>query len=232
MDHRLLRLAASLAVVLVFGGCFTFGLHETARTAPPGGFEGSVGMNPLVYFADEHGGEPAFWMFPVLAGRFGVAENFDLGVYWVFGPGLGMSAKWQLARGQVDAALQGRASFYGLFIGDAGAGFYTLNPRVIVSSEAPGAFPFCLNAGFDYWGLAAFGGGEVEGGGTLFLSGGVGLPVRLGQRRQVRFMPELSFMVPTATGTTFGEEGASFTIDPQGLIASLGFSLAVAGPYE
>jgi hypothetical protein len=232
MRERLTIVVAPLLAVALISGCYTFGISETARTTPQGGFQFTGTLTPYhLSVAPEGGAAQVLFVFPELKAKFGLADRVDMGIYWAFGPGLGLNVKTQFAEGPVDAAVLLGGSLYGLGIADAFFGIYDVSPRVIVSSERAGSFPFCLNAGVKYLGIAAGAEGETATGGVLSCVGGVGLPFRFGNTRSIRLMPEVSLSIPVLSTYMAGGEGETDFLY-EGFTASLGFCIGYVGADE
>jgi hypothetical protein len=197
-------------------GCYTLGIQETARTAPPGRREFGGGVTVVPVPPDQAGESgPSVVPFPYARCQFGVACDFELGLVWTFGTGLGASAKWRLQRRPVEVAVAVRATGFVLarypFPSMVAWG---VHPRLILSDESAGAFPYCLSAGVDMW-------GEASSGNWTGLSIGLGIPLRAGSRRQLRIMPEVyAVMVVASRGklgspcVAFGVSLSEFAPDP------------------
>lgn len=225
-------IVAALLTAVMLPGCFTFGISETARTTPQGGFQviGSLTPYHLSVVPDEEAAQ-VFFPLPELKAKFGLGDRVDMGVSWAFGPGLGLNVKSQFVEGPVDAAVHLGGSLYGMGLADVFFGVYEASPRIIVSSERAGSFPFCLNAGVKYQGIVAGAEGETATGGVLSGVGGGGLPFRFGNARAIRLMPEVSISVPVLANYAAEEEsGTDFIFE--GFTASLGFSIGYVGADE
>lgn len=228
MLHVLPRAAAVLSVAVLLAGCVTTGLYETARTTPPGQWQIGGCVTPIHMAFTEDGVAGRFLPIPELYARVGLSDNFDLGARWSFGPGIQLNGKGRISKGAVDVAMHGATSFYGFFMSGYGFGLYTLTPRLVVSQENAGSFPFAINAGVSYTGLFAGGDGEGTSGGTLGAVTGIGLPFRLGISRSLLIMPELAVSVPLFSSVEYeGEQEIITGLDQFGL--SLGASVGYAG---
>ncbi len=225
---RVAALGAALASVILMTGCATLGSFETARTAEPGQFQFGGAVTPVHFIGSEEASGALFFPFPALYTRVGVAPGFDLGAVWSFGPGVGLNAKYQFLKGPLDAALYIGGSYYGMSIGGAGFGMYSVSPRFFLSSESRGSFPFMVNAGVNYGGASASGGGSTVSGGTLSVVAGGGLPFRIGGSRSGRIMPELQVSVPVMSTFTSGEE-SNTTAMLEGFVASIGVCFGSVG---
>ncbi len=210
-------------------GCITLGLYETARTAAPGQFQFGGWVSPMHVVVAEDGGT-AFFPFPGLYAKLGVSPGFDIGATWAMGPGLGLNGKLQFAQGLVDAAFQLGGSFYGFFgFGSGGGvGFYSLSPRLVVSSEEEGRFPIAVNGGVHYIGMTAGDPEYSSNAGAMLLAGGLGFPLRLGQDRSIRVMPQFDVNVPLFGTADYGEGYETYDIF-DGALISLGISAAYVG---
>ena len=219
MLRALVRLSVVLTSACLLAGCVSLGLHETARTTPTGKFEfGGIVTPIIVLFAEDEGAGVVF-PIPEMYARLGLSDNSDLGFRWAFGPGVGVDYKHRLASGGVDVAARLGGSFYGLFFGGEGVGYYSLSPRIIFSKEPVSGTPWAFNAGLDYIGV--FGSGMDGSSGGSLLRAGFGLPFRAFESK-VRIMPEISIILPLATGDAFGDD--ELLLGRGGLL-SLGFSL-------
>ncbi len=223
--RTVLRSTAVAAVAMVLlAGCFAPGLYETARTAPPGEFQMGGALTPVNVAFTDSGVGVLLIPFPELSAKIGIAPGFDLGAKWAFGPGLGLNGKVQFLKGAMDGAFYCSGSFYGMFFGDAGFGMYSLSPRLILSSETRGKFPFAINAGVGYSGIIAGAGGETASGSSLAAAAGFGLPFRFGKNRSARVIPELSLSVPIFSSyEAGGETGIGMDVDALMLSAGIGF---------
>jgi hypothetical protein len=221
-------LFAAVASILMTG-CITLGLYETARTAAPGEFQFGGWVSPAHVVVAEGEGGALFFPFPGLYAKLGVAPGFDLGATWAMGPGLGLNGKLQFARGPVDAALHLGGGFYGFFgFGSGGLGFYSLSPRLVISSEEQGRFPIAVNGGVNYLGVTEGGDGYSYGSGAMMLAGGLGFPLRLGKDRSLRVMPQLDVNVPVYGTADYGEGYETYDMF-NGALVSFGISAAYVG---
>ncbi len=225
MLRILVRLSVILSSACLLAGCATFGLHQTARTTPPGKFEygGIVTpvLIPIIPQSDAYASWPVgYFPIPELYARMGLSDNSDLGFRWSFGPGMGVDYKFRMASGGVDVAGMLGGSFYGLFMSGSGVGVYSFYPRLILSREGKPGTPWAFNAGFDYLGgftTDTYGGGS--GLGILSLRAGFGLPFRAFE--SVRIMPELSVNFPV----TAGSDGTGIDIPQGNGLLTLGVSV-------
>jgi len=200
--------AAVVAFILV-SGCATFGTYETAQTTPKGRLAFGGAITPLHVYGG--GGEAGMLFFPLpeLSGKLGVSDNFELGARWGFGPGMTFTGKYCFSRGSMDAAFATYGSLYGLAAGGAGFAIYNLTPRVILSSEAEGSFPFSVNAGLGFSGVFAGAENGTVSGSAFSAVGGFGLPFRVGGRRSTRIMPEFSISLPIISSFESDETSGS-----------------------
>lgn len=225
------------SLVVIFTGCATFGTYETARVAPRGTFQGGGAITPvhITTTVDIWTGQKTlgflFFPIPELSGKIGVSDNFELGARWAFGPGLTATGKYQFLRGPIDGAVSFYGTLYGYSLGGVTLGYYTLEPRFIVSNESPETFPYSVNAGINWTAIFSGAGGQSASAGVLSAVAGVGLPFRLGATRSFRIMPELSLILPLVGSVEAGEASGSV-----GLLGNFAMSFGVgfgsAGPYE
>lgn len=203
------RIGLLVTVVLaaaLLPGCMGTMLYETARTTPPGKAQFGGSLTPVHIVATGDGIGGTFIPLPDLFVKLGVAPGFDLGARWAFGPGITVNGKAQFMRGKVDGAFHLAGNFTGIFVGGGGFGAATLAPRVILSSEPPGGFPFAANAGLSYTGVFAGGDGETASGGTLGAVAGFGLPFRLGAKKTLVLQPEVGVGIPILAGASYSGE--------------------------
>jgi len=221
MLRTLVHLSAVLACACLLTGCYTMGLHETARTAPPGAFEGGGILTPVFVSLDSGAGGIVVFPYPELYGKVGLSDNFDLGIRWAFGPGLGVDGKYRFVSKGVEVAARLGTSFYGFYGSGIGIGYYTLSPRVVVSQEPESGLPWAFNAGVDYFGMFASVEQEGAGAGMLSLRAGAGLPFRV--VRSLRIMPEVDVSVPLVG--SFSPGGGIEFLPGGGAILTLGISI-------
>lgn len=202
--------ATLFTLVVVLSGCATFGTNETARTIPPGKFAFGGAVTPVfVARGTDERTSFIFFPFPELYGKLGVSDKFEVGMRWGFGPGATFTCKYWFARGMLDAAFAGYGSFYGMSDGRFMYGVYSISPRVILSNEAKGSFPYAVNTGIQFAGVTAGEIGSTVSGSALSVVAGAGLPFRLGSERSLRVMPELSLSLPLLTTLDLGSYGGS-----------------------
>ena len=209
MLRILVHVSAALSCACLLDGCISLGLHDTARTAPPGQFEYG-GIVDLSCAPAEEDVPAQAWPWPGLYARVGLSDKSDLGLRWTFDPGIGVDGKYRLASGGVDVAVRLGASAhyypYGLFLFEMTSddvGLFSLSPRVIVSSEPESGLPWTVNAGVDYNG--AFG---RYGSGVLNLRAGAGLPFLAGS---TRITPEVGVSLPLSTDSDHFEGAPGFS---------------------
>ncbi len=229
MSHRWRLISVALIATVLMTGCMTTGLYETARTAPPGRFQGGGALTPVHITVTDNGVAGGFLPLPELFAKIGLGPGFDIGARWAFGPGMALNAKAQFLKGPLDGAIYLSGSFYGFFGGGVGFGTYSLSPRLILSSEKRGGFPFAINGGISYIGAIAGGDGSTASGGTLAAVAGAGLPFRLGGTRSARIMPELAISFPIFSTFEYGGEGISYG-GIEGFYTSFGISFGHVGP--
>jgi hypothetical protein len=251
---RIAALQAAVVVLLSVAGCATFGVFETAQTAPPGGVQVGGAITPLNVVStqgSEYGyGYPTgssvysyFGPFASLFAKVGVSERLDLGTTWTFGtatpfqgtdlgyssllgPAVGLNGKYQFLRGATDGALLLSGSYYGVAGEGTSVAYYSIGPRFLFSSERQGSFPYLLNVGANYGGFSSDYDyeGSSTSGGALTALAGAGLPFRLGTDRSVRIMPELQLSIPLSKDEAWSELGL-----PDAFVTSIGVSLGYVG---
>jgi hypothetical protein len=248
---RIAALGGVAAVLLSVTGCATFGVFETAQTAPPGGVQVGGAITPLNIVSTEGSdgyGHPTesdlyslFIPFASLFAKVGVSDRVDLGATWTFGnaalflgsyggyssalgPQVGLNGKYQFLRGATDGALLLSGSYYGIASEGYSVSYYSIGPRFLFSSERQGSFPYMLNVGASYAGMHSDGEGSPGGGGAFAALTGAGLPFRLGTNRNVRIMPELQLSIPLSSEESWSEIGF-----PDAFVASFGVSLGYVG---
>jgi hypothetical protein len=226
---RRVVLGAAVAAVLLLTGCATFGTFETAQTAAPGQFQFGGALTPAHIISSEGSNGTLFFPFPTLFSKVGVSERVDLGATWSFGPGVGVNGKYQFLSGPTDGALWLGGSYYGISVSGTGFGVYSIGPRLFLSSEREGSFPYMVNFGATYAGATASSGGNSASGGTLAALLGAGLPFRLGAGRDSRIMPELQVSIPVMSTYEAGE-GSNTTALLEGFVASIGVCFGYVGP--
>jgi hypothetical protein len=216
-----------MSLLFILTGCAAGGTYETARTAPYGGFQAGGAINfatverpiDVINERGENLSSFLFYFYPFteLSFKYGVADNFDIGARWVFGPGI--TAKYQFLNAGTEGAISMYSWLYYYYLSAGGERetfiSFGLEPRIIISNEQPGGFPYSLNAGLNcassYVGVAG-----VEGTGmSITAVGGVGLPIRVGATRCFRIMPELSASVPLVNGRSALSLGVGFTYTGQ-----------------
>ena len=225
---RIVLLGTVLASFALVAGCATFGIFETAQTAPSGRFQAGAAVTPFIFVVGEGSAGALFYPLPTLFAKIGLSDNSDLGATWSGGPGLGLNYKYRFGRGRTESALRLNGSFYGVFIDGAGAAVYSFGPRLLFSDERQGSFPWMLNFGAEYLGATAGGDGSSADAGALIALAGVGLPFRVGASRGVRIMPELQLSFPLGAMTS-GSGAVSPTLLGEGFVAMLGISAAFVG---
>lgn len=193
------RMAARLlpAMVLILGGgCASIGLFETARTCDAGRAELTLSYSPVSVNA------PSFALFPLFKPtvRYGVLDGLDIGVSLPgLAPAIGVSGKKMFLRNDgLDGAAYLGTEFY-LLSSDMYETSYLsglVNPRVVLSREQEGTFPFAANAGLSLFWLFDAGSTDVAAGSALWVNAGAGLPIRLGERREYRILPAFEVAVP------------------------------------
>jgi hypothetical protein len=219
MLRSFVRLCALVSSVCIVGGCISMGLHQTARTAPPGKFEFGGALTPFFIALDPSGASFLTFPYPELHARVGLSRNLDIGARWSLGPGLGVDGKYRFASGPVDAAFRLGASLFGFYTAGVGAGIYSLEPSFIVSRESQSGLPWELDLGLTYLGVFAGSDGEGTSGGSLSLNAGAGLPFRA--LNALRIMPEVGALIPLA-GSSDGE----ITVFPaEGVLIRMGVSV-------
>jgi len=230
MADRVLRavLGAAVAAVVLLTGCATFGTFETAQTAAPGQFQFGGALTPVHIISSEGSNGTVFFPFPTLFTKVGVSEQVDLGATWSFGPGVALNGKYQFMSGPMDGALWLGGSYYGISISGTGFGVYSIGPRLFLSSEREGSFPYMVNFGATYAGASASSEGSSVSGGTLSALLGAGLPFRLGGGRDSRIMPELQVSIPVMSTYEAGE-GSNSTALLEGFVASIGICFGYVG---
>jgi len=225
-----IRLGSSVPVLvaaLLLAGCYSTGLYETARVAPPGSFE--VGGTAIPASFGGSGSSLIGVSLPSveLAGRVGIAPKADMGIRFGIRPGADLSVKYQFLQGQTDGALSTTLSLWALGVSGATVGQATLTPRLVFSGEEPGSFPWAVNAGLGYSLLfTASSGYSPASARALSLLGGVGIPVHVGQSREVRIMPEFSAGIPIIAGT--GDSG-DLGLFPSTFSLQLGINVQYVG---
>ncbi|OYD16092.1 hypothetical protein CH330_03705 [candidate division WOR-3 bacterium JGI_Cruoil_03_51_56] len=225
MSQHWRLISVALIATVLMTGCMTIGLYETARTAPPGKFQGGGTLTPLHINVTDDGVAGGFYPAAELFAKIGLGPNFDIGARWAFGPGMALNAKAQFLKGPLDGAIYLSGSFYGLVEDNKGFGMYSLSPRLILSSETRSGFPFAINGGIRYI-------GKIGGGGTLAAVAGAGLPFRLRGTRSVRIIPELSISLPVFSSSTFKHGGTRIYrySGVEGFYESFGISCGYVGP--
>ncbi len=248
---RIAALRAAVAVLLSVTGCATFGVFETAQTAPRGGVQVGGAITPLnvvsVDNVDIYGYETgssvySLWVpFASLFAKVGVSEKVDLGMTWTFGtqalslgdypgygsvlgPQVGLNGKYQFQSGTTDGALLLNTSYYSYSGEGSSASYYSIGPRLLFSREQQGSFPYMLNVGASYAGVHSGGGSYSSGGVALTALAGAGLPFRVGTERSVRIMPELQFSIPVSKDQAWSDLGML-----DAFITSIGVSLGYVG---
>ncbi len=251
---RIAAVGIAAAILLSAAGCATSGIFETAQTAQPGKFHLGGAVTPFHVisvadngygYSDEREAYGLFFPCASLFAKVGLSERSDLGTTWSFGnpalfddmylgagwplvPLVGLSWKYQFLRGSTDGAFLLNGSYYGmsrLSGEDYSLSYYTIAPRLIVSSEQEGSFPFMLNVGSSYTGVrSSSSGGSSESNNALTALAGAGLPYRLGTDRTVRIMPELQVSIPLSTNDE-PWEGPGL----DAFVASIGVSIAYVG---
>ena len=220
MLRALFGLSAILSSAYLLGGCVSLGLHDTARTAPPGKVEFGGIVTPVFVWWDlplSYGSAAVLFPLPELYARVGLSDNSDLGLRWAFGPGLRMDYKQRLASGGVDVAGQIGGSF--LFL--EGGSYFSLSPRLLMSRESEPGLPWAFNAGLDYYRLFYRDYyGEVSREGLLCLRAGFGLPFRV--LESVRIMPETAVSLRVAGDA---DPYGSVVLAQRGLVVTLGVGL-------
>jgi len=250
---RIAALGAAVAMFLSVAGCATFGVFETAQTAPPGRFHLGGAVTPLHIvsvtnngygYSTERSAYTLFFPCATLFAKVGLSdrvdlgttwsfgnpalfEGIDLGTTWPFGPQVGLNGKFQFLRGSTDGALLLSGSYYGIAGEDYSLSYYSIGPRLLVSSEQEGSFHYMLNVGASYTGVRAGDGYGSEDDGALTALAGAGLPFRLGTDRTVRIMPELQVSIPLSTSD---ETWSGPSLDA--FVASIGVSIGYVGAEE
>ena len=249
---RIAALRAAVAVLLSVTGCATFGVFETAQTAPKGGVQVGGAITPINvvsidnvdYYGYDQTGSSVYSLFVPFASLFakvGLSEKIDLGTTWTFGtealslgeylgytpsfgPQVGLNGKYQFQSGATDGALLLSTSYYSISGEGYDASYYSIGPRLLFSREQKGSFPYMLNVGASLAGMHSGGEGGSGSAGALTALAGAGLPFRLGTDRSVRIMPELQFSIPVSKDEAWNDLGM-----PDAFITSIGVSLGYVG---
>ncbi len=219
---------ALLGFTLLFINCLWVTSFETAQTAPPGQIQFGGSVSPFMTFTADGESETAILPFPMTSIKLGVAERFDMGLKWGFGPGLGLNAKYQFLKNNLDGAFYFETLYYGLGTvgGDNVFSVYNIRPAIIISNEKPGTFPFSAALGLHYWNTGVLG-SRV---GITSLVGNIGLPFRTGSRHAIRVMPEIGILLPI-TGKVSGDDDDQFEFTGQ-TIMQFGIGISGANPID
>jgi len=192
---------AALSSLCLLAGCVTAAMQETARTAPPGGFEGGASLNPVYIPFDSAAGKPQVTPAYECYGKVGLSDNSDLGCRLGNGS-VGLSGKYRLLSGGVEVAARLGASagftLAGSLLGNLRPviGWWTASSSVIASHEPTSGLPWAFSAGLDYSVLTYEIGEAPVGADWLDLKAGAGIPFRVG--RSLRLMPEAGIVLPQA----------------------------------
>jgi len=227
MFRKACLFVAVVAAVVILGACATFGTYETAQTTARGKFGFGGAITPVHVSGDTNGISSQLLPLPEISGKLGVSDNFELGARWGFGPGMTLTGKYCFRRGPLDAALVTYGSLYGMAMEGVSLWIYGVNPRVIVSREAADVFPFSASAGLGFSGVGAGVEGQTASGSVLSAVAGFGLPFRVGEQRDVRFMPEVSLSLPIVSSfQAGGSTGTTSLLGSYSMSLGVGFGFA------
>lgn len=211
-----------ISLLFILTGCAAGGTYETARTAPYGVFQPGGAIHFATVARSISGENVSSFLFhsiPELSFKYGVADNFDIGARWAFGPVITATSKYQFLNAGTEGAISMYSWLYYYYRSAGGVRetfiSFGLEPWIIISNEQPGGFPYSLNAGLNcassYEGVAGAEATDI----SITAVGGVGLPIRVGATRCFRIMPELSASVPLVNGRFALSLGVGFTYTGQ-----------------
>ncbi len=181
---------------------------ETAQTVPVNEFAVGGSVSPY-YFSiiRNEGANGTFWPTTRITAKYGVNDNFDLGLgalftYWI--PGLIFNAKYQFQKNDINAAFAFNSSFYRFSLDPfanpntrSSFDIFNFQPAIVISQDQQNKFPFSMSLGIHHWQINYR--GEQSESGTSSLTSlftNFGIPLRLGANKSVRIMPEIGLMLP------------------------------------
>ncbi|MEO0075245.1 MAG: hypothetical protein ABIK31_03960 [candidate division WOR-3 bacterium] len=212
--------AIMLFALILLLSCTTFTSYQTAQTTSPNQLKIGGAITPV--FIGISGGAGAYFVpIPEIEAKLGVSDNLDFGARWSFGPGVALNTKYQFLKNNFDGAIFLEGSFYGLMSHGEGFGFYSFKPTLLFSREKAGMTPFSFGIGLYHFGVIT---GDATGGFTS-LCGHVGIPYRIGANRNIRIMPELTFLVPLFSNYHSNNQ-SGFTTSLDALAITFGIGVA------
>ena len=117
--------------------------------------------------------------------KWGLGKNFDLGVTLPgHAPYFGIKSKYRIFNSGISGAISADFSYAFSEIQ-----FLSISPRVIISNEKKGMIPFALNIGASFDSRL-----DREGGNSVAIISGFGIPLYLSGNKRVRIMPQLSYV--------------------------------------
>jgi hypothetical protein len=232
MLKRYLAAGSPLGLMLLLAACSSVVYLDTARVVPEDQYGWGVTLVPLEFAHDSATRPMAFHpvLIPSVTFSYGIEPKTEIFArtfsvennvvsyrdihgfwnYWNTG-GAAVGGKYQYVSGPIDFALfmQGAVP-----IGNTMSileGNYAIGGGPIVSCEEPGRFPFTVGAQALYAGNLGF---RTAYRFFSYAQASAGVPIRLGNRRQFRILPGVSFYVPLANNYSQAErqEFMPFTI--------------------
>ena len=184
---------------------------ETAQTAPVEQYQYYGSLSPYFYSLRSDVTNNHFTFLPCteFMVKSGINDKCDFGIGLqtiYFAPVLILNSKYQFLKSKMDGAVSLEVAWFPGFIFEMNSGTFSLKPTLFFSQEKAHRFPFRIAFGTYLWPYWDY----DENGFNPSLIANIGFPIRFGQNRKFRLMPDLGFLYDFKTNMTV-QCGLSFS---------------------